>query len=168
MPILDLLRRRRPEPTEAYLDLRSMVFELQPDVAGMAPTPELPRVWGAIVDWAVGDGFATFVAISDGTASMYLSSGGGVIGGGERPAIARAATRLVATVERELDAMAPAAAPVPPQPGVVMYWALTFDGLRSASHAASGPPHDDPSLEALGSAFQEYVRQFRLFEEERR
>ena len=145
-----------------------MILELQPGAAGLAPTPELPRVWGAVVDWAVGDGFATFVALADGTASMYLSGGGGVIGGGERPAIAAAAKRLIAAVERELDSLAPVRTMMPPAPGAVTYWALTFDGLRSASHDAGGPPDRDAPLAALGEAFQDYVDQFRLFEEERR
>src|SRR5688500_6800465 len=40
-------------------------------------------VYAVVMDWNMGEGVATTVAYQTGDASMYLSSGGGIIGGGQ-------------------------------------------------------------------------------------
>ena len=48
------------------------------------------------MDWNVGNGTATVLAAADGSASVYLSSGGGFIGGGQKyPVIRDAALHAV-------------------------------------------------------------------------
>jgi hypothetical protein len=126
---------------------------------------QLPNVFGVVVDWSLGDDFATFVALADGTASMYTSAGGGTIGAGGRPGIDAAGAVLLRTVEVQLDRFAHVAAASGPRPGRVTYWALTRAGLRAIDHSADGPPPGDAGLGALGDAFQEYVTQFRLLDE---
>jgi hypothetical protein len=49
---------------------------------------------------------ATLVSLADGTASIYFSSGGGVIGGGPHDTIAAAARRFVSLSKNFLPAMA--------------------------------------------------------------
>src|SRR5207247_3546014 len=44
-----------------------------------------------LMDWNVGGSVATLVAFDDGTVSLYLSSGGGIIGAGAHANVARAA-----------------------------------------------------------------------------
>src|SRR4029077_10438111 len=70
------------EPKSIYLGLREQALNLKREKIGL-PTPAKPtQPWAALMDWSLGSGTATVVAISDGTASVYLSSGGGSIGGG--------------------------------------------------------------------------------------
>ena len=145
-----------------------MVLGLEAGKVGPSSIEGLSRVYGVVVDWSVGDGFATFVALADGTASMYTSSGGGTIGAGGRQAIDEAGATLLRAAEANLDRMSPVPGSEPSVAGAVRYWALTRDGLRSTSHDASGPPDDAPDLEALGAAFQDYVTAFRLVDQERR
>lgn len=45
----------------------------------------------AVMDVGVGSGVATLVAINDGTVSLYLSSGGGILGGGAHATVSKAA-----------------------------------------------------------------------------
>src|SRR4051812_42040015 len=40
---------------------------------------------GVVMDWSLGGGLATLIAIDDGTVSLYLNPGGGVIGAGAKP-----------------------------------------------------------------------------------
>ena len=148
----------------AYAGLRSLALGLHEGKLGDRVV-QLPNVFGVVVDWSLGDDFATFVALADGTASMYTSAGGGTIGAGGRPGIDAAGAALLRTVEARLDRFAPVAAPSGPHPSRVTYWALTRTGLRALDHAADGPPAADAALAALGDAFQEYVTQFRLLDE---
>jgi hypothetical protein len=134
--------------------------------AGAAPTSELPRVWGVIVDWAVGDGIATFVALVDGTSSMYTSSGGGIIGGQGSEPVRAANRRLLLAAEAAYEHLTPVAAAGPPEPARVVYWVRAYDGLRVTSHPASGPG-GEPWLSALGEAFQDFVSALRLADEHR-
>jgi hypothetical protein len=150
----------------AYAGLRSMVLRLDARKLG-DPVVQLANVLGVVVDWSLGDEFATFVALSDGTASMYTSAGGGTIGAGGRPGIDAAAATLLRTAEEQLDRFTPVGAESGPHPGRVRYWALTRAGLLAIDHSAEGPPEGDPGLAALGDAFQEYVTQFRLLDEAR-
>lgn len=161
LPRLDSGARYR-----AFAGLRSMVLGLDQAKLG-DPVVQLSNVLGVVVDWSLGDDFATFVALSDGTASMYTSAGGGTIGAGGRPGVDAAGAALLRTAEEQLDRFTPVMAAGDPEPGRVTYWALTRTGLRTVDHSADGPPAGDPGLAALGDAFQEYVTQFRLLEEAR-
>ena len=151
-----------PSFEPVYLELRSMVLELDPSAVGIAPSDELPNVWGVVVDWGLEEGSATFVALADGTGSMYTSSGGGTIGGGGRPALVAAGRALLRAAEHVQSHLPPAVEFAAPRLREVRYWILTFDGARSARHGPDGPPPDDAVLGYLGAAFQDYVTAFRL------
>jgi hypothetical protein len=51
--------------------------------AGLAATFVPTEPWGVIMDWVVSQATATIIAFSNGHASIYSSTGGGFIGGGE-------------------------------------------------------------------------------------
>lgn len=57
-------------------------------------TPE-QVVNAAAMDWATGRGVATLVAFQDGTVSLYLSSGGAILGLGEKERIRKSAARFL-------------------------------------------------------------------------
>jgi hypothetical protein len=57
-----------------------------------------------VMDWNLGgESVATLVAFADGATSLYLSSGGGVIGAGEHERVRRAATDFRAAAIRVRD-----------------------------------------------------------------
>ena len=97
-----------------------------------APPPEHPTVIGAVVDVPASGGFVTFVAIGDGTVSMYTSTGGGMIGAGGHATVAESAHRLLATVETQLDQLHASDETTHPAPGLVRVFALTPTGRRVA------------------------------------
>ncbi|NJD28113.1 MAG: hypothetical protein FIA92_07430 [Chloroflexi bacterium] len=159
--------RTKDEPgfAEVYLELRSLVLGLEPSAADIRPTPELPDVWGVVVDWGTDNGVGTFVALADGTGSMYTSTGGGTIGGQGQPALVDAGRRLLAVAEAVHGDLQPAARLDRPKLREVRYWILTYHGARTAAHGPDGPPDGDATLAALGDAFQDYVTAFRLLAE---
>lgn len=52
-------------------------------------------LYGVVLDWNVGEGVATFIAFKSGDASMYTSTGGGIIGGVGHDNVKLAAQSLV-------------------------------------------------------------------------
>ena len=129
--------RARPEP-EVYEGLRQQILQLEPASVGIKPSAELPRVWGMVMDMGSRNATATLVGLADGTTSLYLSTGGAVIGGGEHRQVAGATRTLLRVVERQLDQMPTTTNTPLPAPGRVVLRAMTYQGQRSVDAAEDG------------------------------
>lgn len=71
-----------------------------------SPSLGHPEVSGIVVDVPARGGFATVVALTDGTTSMYTSTGGGTIGAGAHAEVAAATQRLLVEAQRNLGQFA--------------------------------------------------------------
>src|SRR6266496_5608660 len=80
-------------PHEVFLRLRGQLLEVDPAELGLSPSPRLPRIWAMLMEMGLDTGTASLVAVADGTTSLHLSTGGGVIGGGEHQAVRRVSRR---------------------------------------------------------------------------
>jgi hypothetical protein len=119
-------------------ELRERLLTTDPGSLALGPSDRLPRVWGALMEMGTVSGTASLVAVADGTTSLYLSTGGGIIGGGEHPQVADASSAFLDAVEAALDALDSVDEAVVPEPETVRFTALTYDGLRGG-----GAPEDD-------------------------
>jgi hypothetical protein len=152
-----------PDPKSIYLGLRGQALNLKREKIGL-PTPSKPtQPWAALMDWGLSSGTATVVAIADGTASVYLSSGGGSIGGGQSHESIRNAAKKMVTVAAEFQPQMRATNFYPlPRSGEVIFYLLTdarvFMVTASEEELSS---HRHP-LSKLGDAAQEIVTQYRL------
>ncbi|MFN8622411.1 MAG: hypothetical protein U0869_16885 [Chloroflexota bacterium] len=112
-----------------YLQLRDAITKVVPLEHGLAPSEDLPRVWGVLVDVGLPPGPVTLVAIADTTTSFYLGSGGATVGVGGVPDVAAAARELLRRVDAALGAFSPTwETPIPPEGGVG-FTALTYQGM---------------------------------------
>ena len=82
------------EVAEIYNDLRNQVLQLNPDVIGQADGDE-STVLAVLMETGYPEAVATLVAVSDGTASLYFSNGGGIIGGGEHEPVRKVCGEFV-------------------------------------------------------------------------
>ncbi len=87
---------------------------------------------GIVVDVPSGGAFATIVALTDNTTSMYTSTGGGTLGAGEHAEVAAATHRLLAEVQRHLDQFADGDDQQLPPAGLVRLHVLTPTDTRWA------------------------------------
>lgn len=72
--------------------LRDLILAGSADDIGM----ELPAdAWAVVMETGIDGGSYTLVALFDGTASIYFSNGGGIIGAGEHAEVAEVSTLLV-------------------------------------------------------------------------
>jgi hypothetical protein len=109
--------------------LRRQALSVSPETAGYTPTEPAHQVYGAILDWGLESGaLATIVALEDGTASLYLSSGGGIIGGGFHEPVRQAVAAFLHSIEQHIADMEPDPTGEPPQAGSTDLRALTPAG----------------------------------------
>ena len=80
------------------------------------------------MDWDVGEGIATVVAFQSGDASVYLSSGGGVIGGSGHDNVKTAAIRFVNEAQKYLGNTKPTDTTPLPGKDMVNFYFLTNKG----------------------------------------
>ena len=89
--------------TNTFNDLRGMAFSATPEQLQLSLPADKTVVFGVIMDWGIDTATATVVSYQTGDASMYLSSGGGVIGGGQHQNVSSAAKQFVNLAQTYLD-----------------------------------------------------------------
>lgn len=118
---------------------------------------------GVVVDIAQENGHATFVALTDGTTSMYTSTGGGVIGAGERPEVASATRRLLGVVDAHLAGVPLEGTDELPPASTVRIHVLRPDGRRHVDLPADAFwGRIDHELVPLIDAVQDVITALRL------
>lgn len=117
-------------PAQVMRELRTKMLTTPARDFGIQPTKTFPRVYGALMDWPVGDDTATIVSFCDGNASLYTTSTFGVIGGAGHDSVRAAATNFVRTAATHYDTASPAKEYPYPKQRRVRFYLLCFDGVR--------------------------------------
>ncbi len=143
-------------------DLRSQLFTLDPSELGLTPGPELPRVWGVLMEIGYPEGPVSLVVIGDGTVSLYLPTGGGIIGAGAHRPVWAAGKALLETAEDVLELLDRPSDSSFPGPGEVKFHVLTFMGPRMAGGPERTIATGLGPLSALFWAGQAVITQIRL------
>ena len=127
-------RKRRggddpPADANPYEGLRALALRAVEN--GLpAPAGDHPGVSGVVVDIPSSGAFATVVALTDNTTSMYTSTGGGSIGAGEHAEVAAATHQLLTVVQAHLAAFGLADDGSFPPAGSVRFHVLTPTSTR--------------------------------------
>lgn len=126
---VDTSKPRKVDPNNnPYEDLRNMAFGATQEQIGVNIPAAETKIYGVIMDWDVGEGTATLVAFLSGDASLYLSSGGGVIGGSGHDNVKKAAAAFINKAEKYLSKTVKTVnTPLPGKDGVNFYF-LTNKG----------------------------------------
>jgi hypothetical protein len=133
---------RPPGKPEVFRELREQLFRgdllaLTAGAPGEAAAGSGPEVIGVAMEIGFDTGTCLVLGLRDGTASVYLSSGGGSIGGQTHPHINAAARKLVETA-RAFVGRLPVVAEYPlPAEGRVRFSLFTTAGVH-ASEADEG------------------------------
>jgi hypothetical protein len=147
---------------EMYRFLRAIPLEL--DLATIhAPAGE-PWSGAAVAMMEIGmaKGVASFAAIADGSVSMYLSVGGGVIGAGSHAAVRAAADQFrIAASDSRVLLQRTADFPLP-EPGQVRFQARTVEGGFTGAAAEQALRTGRHPLSSLYASGQDLVTEIRL------
>jgi hypothetical protein len=157
-------------PAKEYRGLRNQIFDgtLKRELVPTDLPPDEP--WSIVMDWGVKRGVATIVAFRDGTASMYYSSGGGNIGGGQADAAILAAAKNALTVGAKCLGKLKLATefPTPTKPGQVFFYVLTSSGIYFGEGSQKELGANQHPLSELGNAMQAIVTGYRLHKPKRK
>lgn len=119
----------------AALDPAKMTALLRSGVLAMAPVDigltsgAVPTVWGLMMELAEPGVAVSLVALADGSVSIYLSDGDGVIGCGLHPDVRAAAAKLLQTAEQAIDLCLPTDDYSMPAADQVRIYLLTTRGI---------------------------------------
>ncbi len=118
------------------------------------------------MDWGLERGTATVVAIADGTASVYLSSGGGFLGGGQSHESIRAAAKKIVEIADEVQPLMHLATSYPlPHRGQVTFYLLTDDGIFTATANDDDLKSHRSPFSELGDSAQTVITEYRLIQQ---
>ena len=153
--------RAQERATEAmYRNLRDQALTASPEELGVEAPTAANKPYAVIMDWPIDDGTATLVTFNTGDASLYLSNGGGVIGGFAHEEVRRAAKALVARSESLARDARPTTAS-PPAGGEVRFYLRTKAGLISDAGPEDELVEGRHRLAPLFQASQEVIAALR-------
>jgi hypothetical protein len=113
----------------AFEGLRNMAFKATPENLGLTLPADKTIVYLVIMDWGMEKATATIVSYQTGDASLYLSSGGGVIGGGQHQNVSIVAKQFVSLGQTFLDKTTKTKNTTLPATNQVKFYLLTNKGI---------------------------------------
>lgn len=147
---------------DTYQGLRSTVLDL--DLSTLAMPEGAP--WGgasvAVMEIGLQKGTASIVAIADGTVSMYVSTGGGVIGAGGHLAVRAVAERFRTVAAESRAGLRPTDDFPLPAVGEVRFQVRMMEGDYSGVASEVALRSGRHPLAALYGAGQDLLTEIRL------
>ncbi len=113
-----------------YHDMRGRALSFSAQELGIPTSASDTITYGVILDWHLEHGIATIIAFQTGDASMYLSSGGGILGGSGHPTVVAAARQLVSDAGAFLPLTVPSPDTTLPNPDELTFYLLTPHGRQ--------------------------------------
>lgn len=115
--------------TNIFEELRQSAFTASYQKPGSTLPSDQTKVYGVIMDWEFGGGIATTIAYQSGDASLYISSGGGIIGGIGHAKVRNSAKQLVTLAQTYLDKAIKTETTPLPMANEVQFYLLTNKGV---------------------------------------
>ncbi|MBS1773347.1 MAG: hypothetical protein JST82_10845 [Bacteroidetes bacterium] len=145
-----------------YEGLRNQAFSITPEQIGITLDKSQTKVYGVIMDWNVGDGVVTLVSFLSGDASMYLSSGGAVIGGGQHINIKNAALSFIHKSESDLKNASESKTNELPGNDVIKFYLLTNNGRFELEEKMENIENKSSTLSSLFEEANKVITELRL------
>ncbi|MBK7307813.1 MAG: hypothetical protein IPI88_12815 [Chitinophagaceae bacterium] len=105
-----------------------MALNVTPEQLQLSFPVDQTKVFGVVMDWDLGDGTMTLSTYQTGDASIYLSSGGGVIGGGQHANVSKASKEFISMAQNYLDKSSKVATTTLPDKDCFKFYFLTNKG----------------------------------------
>jgi len=146
---------------QVYFGLRDMMLHTSRERIGIPKPANQNEPWGVMMDWGIPTGSATTVALADGTASVYLSSGGGFIGGESHESIRNAAKQAVEAA-KGVQPLTQLTTDYPiPQRGGVIFYLFTDSGVFTGNATEEQLRTHQSPLHKLRDAAQNVITEYR-------
>jgi hypothetical protein len=156
---------RKPyETAEIYRSLRQQIFDLPKTTSDIGQSDR----WAILMETGLADACYTLFAVADGTASLYFSNGGGIIGGGQHPEGAAAAKAFLES-SREFDSHLTSSTERPlPQPGKTRLYIIRKDDVLTGEFKEEDLGNGKLPLSPLFHKGHELITVIRLIAEKQK
>jgi len=146
----------------AYAGLRSMVLEGTRANFGLGPGASPTQPFAVVTDWGDAQGATTIIAVADGSASVYPSSGAASIGGGQSHESIRNAALKTVELASAVQPLMHATTEFPLAPrGQVSFYVVTDSGVFTATASQEDLSGNRSPFSALGAGAQNIVAEYR-------
>jgi hypothetical protein len=146
----------------AYAGLRSMVLEGTRANFGLGPGASATQPFAVVTDWGDAQGATTIVAVADGSASVYPSSGAASIGGGQAHASIRHAALKTVELAAAAQSLMHATTTYPlAVRGQVCFYVVTDSGVFTATASKEDLSSNHSPFSSLAAATQNVVAEYR-------
>ncbi len=132
------------EQADIYRTLRDQALSLDSE-----EVPSRNGIRALLMEIGYDDAAVTILAFSDGTASMYFSHGGGLIGAGEYEPVREVVFETLSAVGRSLESLDHTDAFPLPDPGRTRFYAVTDNGVLTAEASEESLGNDEHELSPL-------------------
>lgn len=159
----DTTQLRKVDPkNNPYQDLRNLAFTATMDLIGVKLPAHQTKIYGIIMDWELGEGTATLVAFLSGDASLYLSSGGGAIGGKKHDNVKQAAVAFINKAEKYLSKAVKTDSTTLPGKDSVTFYFLTNKGKFVGKEAVKNFDNDSSQWLDLFAEGNKLITEIRI------
>src|ERR1017187_220838 len=154
------------QPADIYLGLRQQALSSSGISLGFPmPPPDAPA-WGLLMETGYPNGTATLLSMADGSASLYTSSGGGIIGGHAHETVRGAAKTFVQLAGSLHNIMSRAVDEFPlPKKGKTIFYIFTDTGILTAEAVEDDLGNGRHPLSPLFHAGHAVITELRLISE---
>lgn len=150
-----------------YMGLRGQIFESTLEQIGLTSTDD-EKAYAVVMDVSLGqDGTMTLVSIIDGSASIYLSSGGGVIGGVAHETVRKAAIDFVNVGETFISKMTSVDSFPLPKTDNARFYVLTNKGKYSAEEQMDKIENSKSDWESFFYSGDKVITELRLITDQK-
>jgi hypothetical protein len=147
--------------------LRDKALSVTAAELSLAPTEARLNVWGVLMELGYPQAVATLAVFADGTSSLHISTGGGVIGAGEHTPVRDVAEKFLFAAQGLVANFERAGETPFPESGRVRFYIRTFDGTLTAEAAEQDLRTNHHKLGPLFHAGHAVITQMRLISERR-
>ncbi len=119
----------QPDANDDLLALRNLAFQMSPQELDLGPEKVSGPVWCALFETHDARVPFSLLILHDGSANLYLSTGGGLIGSHGLSEVRQASQRFMTQANRLHQQARPAPAHPLPAPGMSSFYFLTYQGV---------------------------------------
>jgi len=152
-------------PKGVYSGLRQNALSIKRDDLDVSSPLNNAPVWGILMETGHGAVTATLFALADGTTSLYLSNGGGVIGGQAHETVRIANASFMNQANHSLEHLTATAMFPIPEPAHTVFYVLTDSGILTGGALENDLGHGRHPLSPLFHAGHELITQLRVISE---
>ncbi len=129
----DSLTLKRKEVAESLHELRELALHITPQQLQLSLPSDSTIVFGVVMDLGIDEHVATLVSYQTGDASLYLSSGSAILGGGQHESVSIPVKEFVKTAQSFISKATKTIDTSMPVENEVKFYLLTSKGIYVGS-----------------------------------